>query len=277
MPDLTLAERLPAAFPSYDDDTEFSTWLAAHQDEVDALGADLAGVQKSLQVAHATGDELDRIGADFGILGRRRSRDDEAYRQYLMTLVQAFRGRGRVDDVRFAVASGLTVAEAAVTLDEDVQETSYDVVLTDWTSHKGSTVEELADIADPSAVDLDLVRYDIGVDEATTADGVTVDTGLKVADAATTADAVADVQTGDVPAGDSWDDESWDFMLWSEPEDLTRDAGTDTAVATDGVAVDPNETSVADAATTADGVSYSTDRTGWDVGDWGEIDWGATP
>lgn len=276
MPGPDLGERLPEALPSYDRDTTFSTWLRAHEDEVDALDVDVEEVQKSLQVAHATGDELDRIGSDFGILGRRRGRGDEAYRQYLMTLVAAFRGRGRIDDVRFAIASGLTVEKSAVTLDEDFQNTRYTVVLTDWKAHKGSTVEELAQIADPSAVDLHRVRYDVGVDEALASDAVTVDSGLSVDEPATTSDAIESVDVGDA-GRDRWQEEKWAFMEWSSPDDFSRDAGTDTATTADGVAVDPNETTVADTGQTSDAVdSISTQNVAWG-GDWGAINWGNSP
>lgn len=275
--DPTLRGRLPTLFPVYDDSTEFEPWLDAHQGELDELDADLAQVKDEIHIGTATGQELDLIGEEYGVLGRRRGRADAAYRAYLMSLIASFQGVGTISGIKKAVSSGLLVDEDDVVIIEDFQQNKYDVRLLEWSAHSGSTVERLADLADPLAIELVKVQYDVGVDETRTADDVSVDSGLKVTDSATAADAVADVQTGDVPAGDSWDDESWDFMLWSEPEDLTRDAGIDTAVATDGVAVDPNETTVADAATTADGVSYSTDRTGWDVGDWDEIDWGATP
>lgn len=275
--DPTLRGRLPSLFPAYDDSMEFEPWLDAHQGELDELDADLAQVKDEIHIGTATGQELNLIGNEYGVLGRRRGRDDASYRAYLMSLVASFEGVGTVPGVKKAISSGLLIDESDVDVIEDFQSNKYDIRLLNWSPHSGSTVERLANLADPLAIELVKVRYDVGVDEATTADDVAVDSGLKVPDTAKARDAVADIQTGDVPAGDSWDDESWDFMLWSDPEDLSRDAGTDTSVATDGVAVDPNDTQVADAATTADAVSYSSDRTGWDVGGWDEIEWGATP
>lgn len=148
----TLADRLPSLLPSYDDSTDFAGWLGAHQDEVDRLDTDLEMVKRSLQIAYATGDELDRIGADFGILGRRRGRNDDAYRQYLQSLVQAYRGRGTPPGVRKAIAAGVLVDETNIGLVEDFTANRYEVELYDWTAHMTGTVRTLANIADPSVI-----------------------------------------------------------------------------------------------------------------------------
>lgn len=150
----SLADRLPTLFPSHDAATDFAPWVDAHQDELDRLTADVEDVKQSLQVAHATGDELDRIGADFGVLGKRRGRDDEPYRQFLMSLVSAYRGRGTPPGVRTAVAAGILADEAAVSLVEDFDANRYEVVLADeaWSAHRTGTIHDLADLADPSVV-----------------------------------------------------------------------------------------------------------------------------
>ncbi|MDS0284683.1 hypothetical protein [Haloarcula onubensis] len=152
MPDRTLEERLPSAFPSYDDDTDFGAWLDAHQDEVDGLDADLDSVQQSHQVAHATGNELDLIGADFGILGRRRGRDDDSYRQFLQSLIPAYSGRGTPPGLRTAVAAGVLTTKDDIGLVEDFDANRYEVELYDWEPHKTGTVHTLANVADPSVV-----------------------------------------------------------------------------------------------------------------------------
>lgn len=152
MPDLDLAERLPEAFPSYDDETDFAAWLRAHQDEVDALDADLDDVQRSLQVAHASGDALDEIGKDFGILGRRRGRDDPAYRQFLQSLVPAYSGRGTPPGLKTAIAAGVLATADDVGLVEDFVANRYEVELYDWEAHRTGTVHTLANVADPSVV-----------------------------------------------------------------------------------------------------------------------------
>jgi hypothetical protein len=175
----TLAQRLPDALPSYDDETDFAGWLAAHQDEIDALDEDLTAVQESLQVANATGEDLDLLGADFGILGRRRGRNDEAYRQYLTSLTQAYSGRGTPPGVRTAVAAGLVVDEADVRLREDFTNNAYEIELREWTAHRTGAVHELADLADPVAVErVDPLYYRRPTATANAAGGETVPTTL---------------------------------------------------------------------------------------------------
>lgn len=193
MPDLDLAERLPDAFPSYDDETDFAAWLRAHQDEVDALDADLDDVQRSLQVAHATGDELDRIGADFGIIGRRRGRDDDSYRQFLQSLVRAYSGRGTPPGLKTAVATGVLATEADVGLVEDFVANRYEVELYDWEAHKTGTVHTLANLADPSVVQRrDPLHYYLGTAVANLLAGET-----EVAEMTTTETAIVQLLAGE--------------------------------------------------------------------------------
>lgn len=146
-----LLERLPDVFPR-DDESDFTTFIDAHQAEVDGLRDDLMQVQRSLQINHAEDQSLTLIGNDFGRLGARRGRDDEAYRSYLRSLVPAFDGRGTTGDVRFAVAAGLTIDMAAVSLREDFDAVEYEVVLEDWEAHKTGIIREMAELADPAAV-----------------------------------------------------------------------------------------------------------------------------
>lgn len=179
MPDQTLAERLPAVFPSYDDSTDFSAWLEAHQDEVDTLQADLDAVQESFQVAHATGEELDLIGADFGLLGKRRGRSDDAYRQYLMSLIQAYSGRGTPPGLKTAIASGVLATADDVGLIEDFTANRYEVELYDWEAHKTGTVHTLANVADPSVIQRrDPLHYITGSADITVSTDSTIAKGI---------------------------------------------------------------------------------------------------
>lgn len=148
-----LRDRLASTFPLYDDGTSFVSWVEAHQSELDALDVDVDAVQKSLQIAHAEGQSLDLIGADFGRFGLRRGRNDDEYRAYLQSLVPAFDGRGTAGDVRVAIAAGLAIdPEEDVALREDFAENSYEVELHDWTPHRSGTVREMADLADPVSI-----------------------------------------------------------------------------------------------------------------------------
>lgn len=149
----TLRDRLVSTFPLFDSDTSFVPWVEAHQSELDALDVDVDAVQRSLQIAHAEGQSLDLIGADFGRFGLRRGRDDDEYRAYLQSLVPAFDGRGTNRDVRVAIAAGLAIdPEDDVALREDFEANAYEVELHDWTPHQSGTVREMAELADPVAI-----------------------------------------------------------------------------------------------------------------------------
>jgi len=163
MPGKTLADRLPGPFPRYDRDSDFEDWLEAHQDELDQLDQDVEDVKRSLQIAHATGQSLDLIGSDFGLLGKRRGRDDASYRQYLMSLVQAFDGRGTPPGVRTAVAAGVLSAPNDIELLEDFQANTYEVRLTEWVAHRTGALHTLAELADPVAIQRqDPLQYLLG-------------------------------------------------------------------------------------------------------------------
>jgi len=148
-----LRDRLASTFPLYDGETTFVEWIEAHQSELDALDVDVDAVQRSLQIAHAEGQSLDLIGADFGQFGLRRGRNDEEYRAYLQSLVPAFDGRGTAADVRVAIAAGLAIdPDEDVALREDFAENAYEVELHDWTPHQSGTVREMAELADPVSI-----------------------------------------------------------------------------------------------------------------------------
>jgi hypothetical protein len=156
----TLRGRLPSLFPLYDDSMEFEPWLDAHQGELDELDADLAQVKDEIHIETATGQELNLIGNEYGVLGRRRGRDDASYRAYLMSLMASFQGVGTVPGVKQAVSSGLLVDEDTIDVLEDFTTNKYELELTDWTAHETGTISTLADLADPLAIErLDPVHY----------------------------------------------------------------------------------------------------------------------
>ena len=158
--DQTLRGRLPSLFPLYDDSMEFEPWLDAHQGELDEFDADLAQVKDEIHIETATGQELNLIGNEYGVLGRRRGRDDDSYRAYLMSLMAFFQGVGTIPGVKQAVSSGLLVDTDVVVVLEDFDANKYEIELTDWTAHETGTVRTLADLADPLAIErLDPVHY----------------------------------------------------------------------------------------------------------------------
>lgn len=152
---MALKDRLPNAFPLFRDDSELRVIVESLQAEIDELRAGTSDVKDSLFIETAEGQSLDLIGEELSVVARRRGRDDASYRQFLQGLVPAFDGRGTASDVRFAVASGVTFDTDAVTLREDFGNREYEVELrdSDWVAHRTGTTRELAEIADPVAVD----------------------------------------------------------------------------------------------------------------------------
>jgi hypothetical protein len=152
---MSLKERLPSILPLFREDSELRVIVESLQAEIDELQTDTAEVKDSLFVETAEGQSLDLIGEELSIIGRRRGRNDENYRQLLQRLVPAFDGRGTTSDVVFAVAAGVTFDTDTVTLREDFGNRAYEVELleSDWAPHQTGTTRELAELADPVAVD----------------------------------------------------------------------------------------------------------------------------
>jgi len=148
----SLKERLPEVLPRFRD-SRLATVIEAIQAEFDTFRSDTEEVSDSLFVNTADGDSLDQIGADFGAIGRRRGRSDVVYRQFLRSLVPAFNGRGTERDVEIAVAASVARDPTVVDLRQDFGNREYQIELFDWSAHRTGTIRELADIADPVAVD----------------------------------------------------------------------------------------------------------------------------
>jgi len=149
---MSLKERLPEVLPLFRD-SRLGTVIEAIQSEFDGFRSDTEDVQDSLFVNSADGGSLDQIGADFGLIGRRRGRDDTAYRQFLRSVVPAFDGRGTERDVEVAVGAGVARAPRFVDLREDFDNREYEVELFNWSAHRSGTVHDLADLADPVSID----------------------------------------------------------------------------------------------------------------------------
>lgn len=168
---MTLKERLPEILPLFRD-SRLATIIEALQAEFDEFKSDTDTVQESLFINTADGGSLDQIGADFGLIGLRRGRDDTAYRQFLRSLVPVFDGRGTERDVEIAVGAGVARAPRFVDLREDFDNLEYEVELFDWRAHRSGTVHDLADLADPVSVDRvdpvhlfsDRIAVGVGVD-----------------------------------------------------------------------------------------------------------------
>lgn len=148
-----------------DDNTEFTVtyvtkpvitrYIGAYNDQSEQVVSSIEDAVASHQVNRASGSDLDQIGALFGRLGRRRGRSDQEYRAFLKTIVQSFSGRGTIPGLKFAIAAGVGFNSSDVTITEDFAEVGYEIRVDNVdTAFLSSVINDLADLADPSGVEL---------------------------------------------------------------------------------------------------------------------------
>jgi hypothetical protein len=127
----------------------------AHNDETMVTDSVIQDAIFSHYLNEASGSNLDRIGSLFGDLGKRRNRSDSEYRSLLRSIVQSFAGRGTVPGLKFAIAAGVGTDPDNIIIDEDFSQIGYTVRIENVdTSFLSSVVGDMAEIADPSGVDL---------------------------------------------------------------------------------------------------------------------------
>ena len=153
--DVDLGDRVPYPF-SQDDNGTLQQWLAELQVEAGDVDVAIDAVLESVQPQAASGRTLDELGRDFGPLGRRRGRDDPQYRSFLLGLVAAFDGRGTLPGLETAIAAGVLATVDDISIAEDFDTQQYEVTLKNeaWSAHQSGTIRSLADLADPSVVEL---------------------------------------------------------------------------------------------------------------------------
>lgn len=137
-------------------DTIISRYSAAHDDEFAEIEESIEHVVDSRQIDSATGEELDELGAIYGQLGLRRGRDDEEYRVYLKSIVDAFNGRGSLGGLKFAIASSIGTSTENIEIVEDFENLKYSIQISNVdATFMSSAINDLAELADPSVVQLD--------------------------------------------------------------------------------------------------------------------------
>ncbi|EMA47984.1 hypothetical protein [Halococcus saccharolyticus] len=146
------ADHLPRPLPELPSNVQ--GWARAHQTLFDQFDDDLEYVIASQQIERADGQDLDELAWDFGVLGERFGRGDGAYRQYLKALVNAYSGRGTSQDIKVAVSGGLVAEPDTVDVRENFTSNEYSLTVHEWGDHEVSLVHELAELADPSTVQL---------------------------------------------------------------------------------------------------------------------------
>lgn len=275
-----LLSRFPEILPR-EPGSVFRRFVEAHEEELEEYEDEIKSIKVSRQVDEATGDDLDRIGKLFGDVGRRLGRDDDGYRKYLKSVVQAFSGRGTDLAMRRAFAAALDVDVDDVELIEDTTNVEYEVLLHDWSDHRVSTIYDIAEIVDPSGVAQSNLRYNNLGDEAGASDAVRITEGLSISDSASASDALtidpnltelidsmavneeALVDEGLTTVDDSaeaddttvkmerlsgkahWDEErvDWNFFEWAVLEELVR-SQLEEIGSTDAHSINPNLTTV---------------------------------
>lgn len=189
------AEQLPAYgstfYVTYKADSIIKRYLDSSERELDSVDEQLTEVINSKFIDRADGSELDELGKLFGDpIGKRQGRDDEAYSVYLKSVVQSFISRGTVNGIKLAVSAATGLAVEDITIEEDFTKNEYSVVINPTTSVRGDIIEQVAEIADPSGVELLKSRFSTPPEKTiiddggvfSPVDGTTSD-GMTVADA----------------------------------------------------------------------------------------------
>lgn len=135
--------------------TIIERYSVAHDEEFGFFGDEVDATIKSHEIDQATGEDLDRLGAIFGTLGKRRGRSDQDYRIYLKSVVQSFNGRGSLSGLKFAIASAIGADTNDIEIVERFDALEYDVqIFNVGTAFISSAINDLAELADPSVVQL---------------------------------------------------------------------------------------------------------------------------
>lgn len=140
-------------FVTYESDSILKRYLGASNEELAVTQDSIVESVERKFIDTASGDNLDRIGALFGeVVGDRRGKSDEEYRNYLKSAVQSFVSRGTKSGIRLAVSAAIGLPLEQVKIEEDFEQSAYFVFFEPNTRIETSTITEIADIADPSGV-----------------------------------------------------------------------------------------------------------------------------
>jgi len=298
-----LIERFPSITPR-ESDSVIARFLDAFSTEADDFGDDLDTIRESRFVDVASGSELDEIGKRYGALGKRNGRADSAYRRYLKSIVQVFRFRGTVPGIIAATAAGLGIRERYVDVYEHFNDPEseiatpkerreYTITLSEWTPHRVSTIEQLANLSDSSLSDLRKIRYDVDTEETGVADvtsvvasevlqealvandATAIDTNkLQLLEALGVSESIATTE-GD-PNESVWKQDDWGFAQWSQfvegVETFVEEQGIDDATTLDANSLTAVETNGTTDTTVA---NVSVNDITWEEDSWNTMQWTA--
>lgn len=205
-------------YVTYRCDSIISRYLGTAEEEFHTIDHKIEDTINSKFVDKAEGQDLDELGKVFGVLGKRRGRTDLQYRIYLKSVVQSFVSRGTVTGIKLAVSAATDVPIADISINEDFENNEYEVEVIPNNPVSGNIIEEVAEIADPSGVELLLTRFSPEPDEMVVDDRRSFTLGELVPDTAFADDSTAS----------------------------TRRQFFDTLASQDANAIDPNKFTIAD-------------------------------
>jgi hypothetical protein len=167
---------------SYRSQSVLNRYITAGEQELELVENSMSLTRQKKVIDSATGEELDRIGDLFGVLGDRGDRDDIEYRTFLKSIVKSFISRGTVNDIITALSAATDVPPEDITINEDFTKNEYEVEILAQTAVRGSIIEDVTEIADPSGVDLSTTRFVIPTDEIQSEDIFNSTFGNKILD-----------------------------------------------------------------------------------------------
>lgn len=207
-------------YVDYRADSVISRYVAAHDTDVDNIESDINAVIQAAQVENAPNEDLERVGAIFGSIGKRGGRNEDEYRRFLKSIVQAFKGRGTKPGMRNAIAAGIGADSDEITIIEDTDNTGYEIEIASTvdTDAIGEVVNDMAELADPSGVKLlsDPVFLFDGDTILVTSTEATVSStsvglggGTLTLDGNSTFPSPSANTTASWDSGDNWDNSNW--------------------------------------------------------------------
>jgi len=226
-----------AFYVTYRCDSIISRYLGTAEEEFHTIDHKIENTINSKFVDKAEGQDLDELGKVFGVLGKRRGRTDLQYRIYLKSVVQSFVSRGTVTGIKLAVSAATDVPIADISINEDFENNEYEVAVIPNNPVSGNIIEEVAEIADPSGVELLLTRFSPEPDELVVYDGRSFTLGEQIPDTAFVDDSTASTRRPFFDTLASQDANAIDPNKFTIPDTLHSD---------DANAIDPNKFTVPD-------------------------------
>ncbi len=146
-----------------DEDTEFeatyvaepviSRYVSSFDDDIDILGDLIDDSIDSKYLESAEGRELDRIGSQYGAIGRRLGRKDDEYRSFLRSIVETFDATGTKSGIRFVTGAVLEIDPDLVEIKEDFDSQEFSVRVEHPESQVQTTsLNALIDLSSPPGV-----------------------------------------------------------------------------------------------------------------------------